>query len=289
MWEELYIRRYASKDTSEAGGREASFAVVSHVEYKSALESLYKEILRFQVSGYCYYAHNAASRISRDVVRWDDWDTLLEGVRERERVFSAIRESWRDMKFDEECAAADRRHRESLLRWDAVGADLAGLRGAVEEAQRERKRADLLDWLCDVDPSAMYNAARDHHEAGTGDWLIKDNEQFQQWEGQAGSLLWLHGKGMLALFLLLSPPLSLFFSSFYSLLPLPSNLATFCLCCVLILSYPLQQKKLAVPVLTGFCSGQWEIYPGIHRGQTSEGQACVRPQNCTGLLLLQLQ
>ena len=134
------------------------------------------------------------------MVKWNDWDTLLGDIRERESVFAAISAIWRDMKYDEECAAADERHRETMLRWDAIGADVAGLRSAVEGAQRETKRADLLDWLCDIDPSEMHNTARDRHEEGTGDWLIRDNEEFQLWEEQPSSLLWLHGKGMSILF-----------------------------------------------------------------------------------------
>jgi hypothetical protein len=144
------------------------------------------------------------------VVKWNDWDTLLDDIRERERVFTAISAIWRDMKYDEECAAAEARQRETMLRWDAIGADVTGLRRAVEDAQRESKRTKLLGWLCDIDPSEMYNTARDRHEEGTGDWLIRDDEKFQLWEDQPSSLLWLHGKGMSvhALFWLCPYPIS---------------------------------------------------------------------------------
>jgi hypothetical protein len=195
MWEELYARRYESKATDERGSRDSSFTV-SHVEYRNALESLYKEILRFQVSSYCYYTHHSTSRLGRDMVKWDDWDTLLDDVRQRECVFKDVCDIWRDMKYDEECEAADERHRESMRRWDAIGDDVTGLRRAVEDAQRDEKRANLLNWLCDIDPSAMYNAARDKHEEGTGDWLVRDNKKFWDWEEEPGSFLWLHGKGL---------------------------------------------------------------------------------------------
>jgi hypothetical protein len=198
MWEELYVRRYESKATSaaHAGSREVSFALLSHVEYKNALESLYKEILRFQITSYCNSADDSGfRRLGRDVVRWDDWDKLLDDVRERERVFKDISHVMRDMKYDEECAAADQRHRESKLRWDTIEADVEGLRQAVEDAQIDRKRAQLLSWLCDIDPSEMYNAAREMHRTSTGDWLIKCNDQFREWEEQPASFFWLHGKG----------------------------------------------------------------------------------------------
>ncbi|KAK4119292.1 ankyrin [Parathielavia appendiculata] len=196
MWEELYIRRYESPKLlpTEASSRDSSFASLSHGEYKTALGSLYKEILRFQLTSYCYYSNNAAFRLGLDVIKWNDWSKLLDDVREKEGVFAAVSAIWRDMKYDEECAALDARHREAMLRWDAIGADVTGLRKAVEDAQKEKKRAKLLDWLCNIDPSETHNAARAKHEKGTGDWLVRHNEQFQAWREQPGSLLWLHGK-----------------------------------------------------------------------------------------------
>ncbi|KAL2175327.1 uncharacterized protein P884DRAFT_331379 [Thermothelomyces heterothallicus CBS 202.75] len=132
----------------------------------ATLETLYGQILKFQVTAYCYYTDNSAYRLGLDVIRWHDWDELLDNVRERERVF-------------------DRRHLEAMARWDAVRADVRGLREAVESAQRDMKRAALLKWLCDIDPSEMYNTASDKHEEGTGDWLREDDE-FRAWEKTPG-------------------------------------------------------------------------------------------------------
>ncbi|KAK4031768.1 hypothetical protein C8A01DRAFT_41782 [Parachaetomium inaequale] len=60
MWEELYTTGTVL------------YATLSYVEYKNALELLYKEVLKFQVSSYCYYSDNAAFRVGRDAVKWDD-------------------------------------------------------------------------------------------------------------------------------------------------------------------------------------------------------------------------
>ena len=197
MWEELYVRRYEPGSSSETGTVEAALALESHVEYKMALAMLYKDVLKFQMTSYCYYARHSAFRLGLDVVKWTDWTQLLEDVRERERVFNAIGETWRDKKFDEECVAAARRHQEATVCWKAMGSELTELRRAVVDAQKERKRADLLDWLCDMDISEMYNAGRDKSGEGTGAWLIEDNESFQAWENEPSSLLWLYGKGMM--------------------------------------------------------------------------------------------
>jgi len=196
MWEELYVRCYESKAQSAPAARDddLSTAVQSHIEYKTQLEILYRKILKFQVASYCYYS--STFQLGRDVVKWNDWDKLLDDIREGERVFASISETWRDMKYYDECAAADRRHREAMLRWDAMGAEVAGLRRAVEGAQSETKRAKLLAWLCDIDPSERHNAARNIHKEGTGDWLVEESKQFRAWEEVPSSLLWLHGKGM---------------------------------------------------------------------------------------------
>ncbi|KAG7291992.1 hypothetical protein NEMBOFW57_002022 [Staphylotrichum longicolle] len=195
MWEELYVRRYESDASSKKWSSVASLTLESHIEYKSALAMLYLEVLRFQITSYCYYSRSLASRLSLDMIKWNDWTQLLDDVREKERLFNAISETWRDKIFDEECAAAERRHKEALVCWKAVGTELTELRRAVVDAQKESTRAALLDWLCDIDVSEMYNASRDKHRTGTGAWLIEDNEGFQSWETEPCSLLWLYGKG----------------------------------------------------------------------------------------------
>ncbi|KAG7294228.1 hypothetical protein NEMBOFW57_004298 [Staphylotrichum longicolle] len=132
--------------------------------------------------------------LSRDAVKWNDWGKLLDDIREAKQNFSDASETWRDIQYEEECSAAHQRHREAMLGWNSMGADVAGLRRAVESAQSETKRATLLAWLCDIDPSEGYNTARSMHKEGTGNWLIKDSEQFRAWEVEPSSFLWLHGK-----------------------------------------------------------------------------------------------
>ncbi|KAF3762569.1 hypothetical protein M406DRAFT_263163 [Cryphonectria parasitica EP155] len=188
MWEDLYVRRYEPETAQKVS------SPLSHVVYKDALEKLYRQILRFQVEGYCYYAHNAAFRLGLDTIQWNEWDSLLDKIREQKRVFSAVNKSWRDMKYDDECSATDSRHREAMSHWQSIGTDISGLRKEVRDFQAEEKRDKLLQWLCSIDPSENYNAARDKHENGTGDWLLRDSEEFKTWRMCPGSLLWLHGK-----------------------------------------------------------------------------------------------
>ncbi|KAL8285848.1 hypothetical protein RB597_002768 [Gaeumannomyces tritici] len=189
IWEDLYFRRYEST----AGQHELSLP--SHTEYKEVLEKLYFHILKFQAKAHCYYSQSTALRLGRDMIKWDGWDELFNGVEDQIRILTALHDDWRDKKYDEECVRLETRHQESTHSLQAIGADLTGLRNAVEQARADAERRRLLEWLCDSDHTALYNAARDLHEGGTGDWLVKDSEEFKTWkESSEGSLLWLHGK-----------------------------------------------------------------------------------------------
>ncbi|RYC64329.1 hypothetical protein CHU98_g1861 [Xylaria longipes] len=188
MWEDLYIRRYEARTSQHTS------SLPSHTAYKIALEKLYRQILLFQTTSYCYYAEKSAFRLGLDIVKWNDWDKLLSEIKDKEREFTAVSDNWRDMKYDEECSEADQRHQEAIRRWQTIGTDISGLREAVEAAQAEKTRDGLLQWLCTVDHSGMYNAARDKHESGTCEWLVRDSKEFKTWEGSSSSLLWVHGK-----------------------------------------------------------------------------------------------
>lgn len=98
------------------------------------------------------------------------------------------------MQYNEECIAAESRYKETSSLWLSVEKNVSGLKKAVEEAHRERRYQDLLQWLCSIDHTMMYNTARDNHEDGTNEWLMEDSE-FKAWEKNPKSLLWLHGKG----------------------------------------------------------------------------------------------
>lgn len=130
------------------------------------------------------------------MAQWDDWEALLTKVQEQEQAFIAVNELFKDGKYLDECAAAERRHRETAGTWKSIGADLSGLHKAIEEARSDKNRAELLGWLCKVDHSKLFNAARDRYQNGTNKWLIEDNDAFKQWETRPHSFLWLHGKGM---------------------------------------------------------------------------------------------
>lgn len=192
MWESLYARRCQPHSGSDGLTYTSG---IDPVIYKDALNVLYQNILRFQITGYCYFARNTAVRLSHDLVKWNEWEVLLGKIRDQEAIFAAVNDTWRDSTYAEECSAADKRHQEVICQWQQIGTDVSGLLEAVRSAQREEKRQELVKWLCTVDPSEAYNAARNKHIEGTSDWLVKQSEEYEAWETNPSSLLWLHGKG----------------------------------------------------------------------------------------------
>lgn len=191
MWELLYIRRCEVND-GQIG--KLSPSSVERIAFKESLEILYQEILRFQVGSYCYYDTNAALRLGQDIIKWNGWDNTLEKIREQEDRFASVNAIWMDITYAEERSAAHKRHLEAMRCWQTVGTDTSSLLEVVRDAQAEKKREGLLDWLCTVDPSEAYNAARDKHMRGTSGWLVEDSKEFQGWKQSAGSVLWLNGK-----------------------------------------------------------------------------------------------
>lgn len=73
------------------------------------------------------------------------------------------------MKYDKECQDAQERHDESVSRWNAINIGIQGLRDAIRTVRADRERSELLEWLSTVDPSEIYNHAREKQVPGTGD------------------------------------------------------------------------------------------------------------------------
>jgi ankyrin repeat domain-containing protein 50 len=192
MREDLYSRRYELKSSDQ----DRKAFLPSHIGYRDTLKELYTRILKFQAASICYYSKNAASRVIRDMVKWDNWDSLLADIQTQEMAFQGVNKLWKDAKYEEDCIASNERHQEKIKRLDSIGRDLSNLRKAIEEAQKDTQRRELLSWLSSIDPSENYNSARDRHEAETGNWLVQGNRDFEHWETSPNSLLWLHGKGM---------------------------------------------------------------------------------------------
>lgn len=192
MREELYVRRYELKPSEGQSFQQ------SHREYKTGLEQLYRQILKFQVTTYCYFTNNSASRFCLDIIKRNDWDNLVNGILEQDMLFGKLATTWRDIQYDDECLAAENRHQNAMSLWFTIGENVSSLERAVKDAHEQKDRIELLRWLCNIDHSELYNSARGKHKGGTGEWLLDGSEAFKAWEESmvSKSFLWLHGKGM---------------------------------------------------------------------------------------------
>ncbi|KAF5657495.1 ankyrin repeat protein [Fusarium circinatum] len=186
MWEDLYVRRYESVtiDTMPE----------SHAEYRHALEMLYQEVLRFQIVCYGYYSHKPVSRFTLDSVKHYGWNELLEKIKYRETEFDKVSKGWLDKMYNEEWEKAEARHEQAMSQWLTIGTDVSELRKTIEETQRDMNREKMLNWLCSVDTSVQYRAAREKYSTGTCNWLIHERDDFKKWERDSKSFLWLNGK-----------------------------------------------------------------------------------------------
>lgn len=191
MREDLYERRYESK----AGDDGDTQALASHIKYWGSLKQLYVQILKFQATSVCYFSKTQALRLGLDAVKWNDWDSALVDIQEREKAFGQVYDIWRDFRCQEESEVLHARHEENMKNMAVLCRNALGLRKAIEDRQGDKERAKLLDWLSDVDPSVNFNAAIRKREQHTGNWLLKDNEMFENWQTAPNSLLWLNGKG----------------------------------------------------------------------------------------------
>ncbi|KAG5795862.1 hypothetical protein H9Q69_005080 [Fusarium xylarioides] len=186
MWENLYERRYesATSDTLPE----------SHAEYRRALKMLYQEVLRFQIACYGYYNHKSVSRFVLDSVKHHGWDELLGNIKYRETEFDKVSQGWRDKMYNEEWEKEETRHQQAMSQWRTIGTDVSELRKTIEETQKDRNREKMLNWLCAVDTSVQYRAAREKYSSGTCNWLIQESDDFKTWEKENKSFLWLNGK-----------------------------------------------------------------------------------------------
>ncbi|KAG8157207.1 hypothetical protein KVR01_012915 [Diaporthe batatas] len=195
MWESLYLRRYESHTSENQQGSQPGDELTI---FKDSLQKLYQEILKFLIESYCYYDSNGVTRLGQDMIKWNEWDTMLASIQDRQKKFSdtlsAVNTLWGDSQFDEEQLAATKRHQEALLHWQSIGTDVSGLLDAVKQSKADEARDGLLNWLCQVDASVLYNRAHGKHTNGTSNWLVQGNKEFEAWKKSPSSLLWLHGK-----------------------------------------------------------------------------------------------
>ncbi|RDL33053.1 uncharacterized protein BP5553_08492 [Venustampulla echinocandica] len=185
--EKLYRKRYELTV-------DATRDLQGHAEYKGTLEALYVQILKFQATSYNYYIKHSRPRVLSDMVAWNDWETMLQDVQQKNNEFEEVNKIWKDENHYEEWVEIRRYHEQSLTQWSGMAHELSGLREAITCNEKDKERKDILKWLCDIDPSSMYNTNCNAHVKGTNNWLLEDSPEFKKLATTPRSFLWLHGK-----------------------------------------------------------------------------------------------
>ncbi|UKZ75828.1 hypothetical protein TrVFT333_003522 [Trichoderma virens FT-333] len=186
--DDIYSRYYESEGSKE------QMPAVFHRNYKDSLQAVYKHVLRFLATSYCYYDHKTAIRLGSGIFKRYDWKGLMDEIYEKEREFGKISDIWHDERYNQERSAAESHRREFMGSWRSLGEEMSSLRKTTEDDITRRKRKELLQWLSDINPSAQHNAALERHEDGTSRWLLQDDTKFKSWVISPKSILWLHGK-----------------------------------------------------------------------------------------------
>ncbi|KAK8038613.1 hypothetical protein PG993_007024 [Apiospora rasikravindrae] len=188
--EYVYQRRYESV----IGASLQDDFEQAHILYRDALRMLYKRILEFEATCFVFLSGNTYKRVVKGVVKWNDWDSLMEAVKEQQNSVVHIEDNWRGLRLQEEWEANQQEHRLRLSALNAVSSEMSRMKDLIRHQQSQNDRSDLLRWLSSVaDPSTNYTAAYDKLTKFTGEWILGD-ARFHNWMSSENSLLWLHGK-----------------------------------------------------------------------------------------------
>lgn len=175
---------------------QASNSKLELQEYRDTLKELYIRILKFEAKSVVYYSKPHASRLGRDVAKWDAWDSILQEIMGQEGDFVKVFDILKDHIAQDEYEKHSSRHTESMDALKLISDNIVGFQQAIASAQSDQRRADLIDWLSTIDPSINYNSAREKYQPETCNCLTQDSMDFKYWENAPNSFLWLNGKGV---------------------------------------------------------------------------------------------
>ena len=190
MREDIYAHRYESGK----GSIDQKTFLKTRVQYRKKLLELYSLILKFQAECVCYYYSGPSSRLLSDLVKWNDWDTAIKGIEDQNTAFVEAYNLMKDAMTQEDYDALYATHVEANKITKSIGSDVSDLKKAIELAQKDKSRKELLEWLSKIKPSENYNSLIEKRGITSANWFFED-EITLRWEKKSDSLLWLNGKG----------------------------------------------------------------------------------------------
>ena len=192
--EDLYVHRYESGKSNTS---QKTF-LNSHIQYHKKLRELYSLILKFQAGCVCYYYSGPSNRLVSDLVKWNGWDAAIEEIRGKNTAFVEVYDLIKSTMMQEDYDALYANHVEANKITKSIGNDLSDLKRAIEFAQKDDRRRELLQWLTLVKPSTNYNSLMGKRGITSANWFLEDSITLG-WENEPDSLLWLNGKGIMTM------------------------------------------------------------------------------------------
>jgi len=194
--ETTYSKRY---EQTQSGMQQQKESRSAHVEYRSKIRDLYKEILTFQATNICFLSDKWAKRALKDFAKWDDWEKIVGALEEQNSSLRNLDTQWSELRKEEQWQEWQSGHRENARLLAAIEAETERVAAAITSAQQNSDRRSILDWLRlegkSINPSKFlqeYAGARTSIES-TGDWIL-EHPDFRAWKTGRNSFLWLQGK-----------------------------------------------------------------------------------------------
>jgi hypothetical protein len=190
MREDLYAHRYESGKSNV----DKKTFLNARIQYRKKLQELYSLILKFQAGCVCYYYSGTSSRLLSDLAKWNDWDAAIKDIEDHNTAFVGTYNLMKDSMTQEDYDVLYETHVEANKITKSIGNDVSDLKRAIELAQKDKGRKELLKWLSELKPSENYNSLIEKRGITSANWFLEDKITLR-WEKEPNSLLWLNGKG----------------------------------------------------------------------------------------------
>jgi hypothetical protein len=160
-----------------------------HSELKTQLVDLYKELLSYQIKSVCSYYQNRGLVVFQDLLQFDDWDGMLEHIRDSEKSLLEGFRVYNDQQIK------DHHERDTHL-LQSIDESVQAQMSLQREFREDEKYHDCLKDLHLTDPVAdmmRIEASKDSLLEKSYVWILSD-PNFSQWRtDQKTRLLWIKG------------------------------------------------------------------------------------------------
>ena len=194
---EGHFRQYRSAFSTSSGSTGTAELDLS---FEIQVTKLYSQILAYQARVVCQLPRNGLLRYGRDVLKADDWSTMLAEIKATELDCGAICDVvnaekvnavWHEQERQmDNLLRSEEEHSRSLQQTtDRIGADLRQGLETQKDWYRTTGEAQCLQALC-TSTYADHKTLNPIRVAGTCQWFL-NNDKFHEWaESDSSDILW---------------------------------------------------------------------------------------------------